>query len=294
MLPVAGAAEQPSGTAAGPNNIMRFGVTPVVLDNQLQLNSMMASYLQEKTGHRVEIIQRQTYQEIINMLADGKLDFAWICGLPYARNQDWLRLVAEPLNGFNHGKPLYRSLVIVARDSPIREFQQLRGKRYAFADRDSNSGHLVPRYQLSEMGTDPEHFFSLAIYTNAHRNVVRAVTSGLVDGGSVDSYVLHMLQEYEPELASQVRVIDQSGEFAFPPIVAGKHVPPAWVQLLKEALLGMNEPGNMAGHKLLRSLHLAGFAPGQREDYNAIAAMNEAVSRLTESGVVKPSSERSQ
>jgi len=54
-----------------------------------------------------------------------------------------------------YDEPVYYSYVIVPRDSPVQPFEELRGKRYAFSDPLSNSGHLVPRYILAEIGELP-------------------------------------------------------------------------------------------------------------------------------------------
>jgi phosphonate transport system substrate-binding protein len=209
------------------------------------------------------------------MLKSGQLDFAWICGLPYIRNSSWLEVIATAQNAFNKGRPLYRSLVIVAKDSNYKSMLDLKGKIYAFADPDSNSGHLVPRYLLSRIGTNPDDFFMAHMFTYSHSNVVRAVAEGLVDGGSVDSYVLNMLALDEPQLASQVRVIEKSDEFAFPPVVSRKGVAPALVRLVRSTLLNMG--ADSQGRELLRTLHLTGFSVSSFELYQPIAEMDEEI-----------------
>jgi len=59
-----------------------------------------------------------------------------------------------------------------------------------FSDPDSNSGFLVTRAALAERSLRPETFFAKTFFTYGHRDVIRAVGSGLAGSGSVDGYVL--------------------------------------------------------------------------------------------------------
>jgi len=57
------------------------------------------------------------------------------------------------------------------------------------------------------MGARAESFFSRAIFTFGHRNVVRAVADGLVRSGSVDGYVWEALAVIEPAQALQTALM---------------------------------------------------------------------------------------
>ncbi len=67
---------------------------------------------------------------------------------------------------------------------------------------DSNSGFLVTRALLAENRFLPGGFFSRTFFTYGHRNVIRAVASGLAQSGSVDGYVWEVMREIEPELVT--------------------------------------------------------------------------------------------
>ncbi|MCH5367586.1 PhnD/SsuA/transferrin family substrate-binding protein, partial [Escherichia fergusonii] len=76
-------------------------------------------------------------------------------------------------------KPLYQSYLIVDRDRKANDLADLKGDIHAFSDPDSNSGFLVTRAALAERALRPESFFTKAFFTYGHRNVIRAVASGL-------------------------------------------------------------------------------------------------------------------
>ncbi|MFG1420453.1 substrate-binding domain-containing protein [Roseixanthobacter liquoris] len=247
---------------------IRFGLTPVFLTSDLELLGRLQAYLQRATGSPVDLITRRTYQEITTLLVSGQLDAAWICGYPFVVHRSQLQLVAVPLW---HGKPLYQSYLIVDRDRRAESLTDLRGDIHAFSDPDSNSGFLVTRAALAEQGLRPETFFSKIFYTYGHRNVIRAVASGLAGSGSVDGYVYDVVAELEPELTSGIRILRRSEWLGFPPIAAPRiPVDENRLAALTAALLRMgNDPDGRAALSMLR---LDGFAVEPPTLFDAIAA----------------------
>lgn len=247
---------------------IRFGLTPVFLTSDLELLGRLQVYLRRATGFPVELVSRRTYQEITALLVSGQLDAAWICGYPFVAHRDALQLVAVPLW---RGQPLYQSCLIVDQDRNARDFQDLKGDIHAFSDPDSNSGFLVTRALLAEHGLKPPSFFARTFFTYGHRNVIRAVASGLAQSGSVDGYVLEVMREIEPELTSRVAILRRSEWLGFPPIAAPRHPPdPQALAALTEALARMNEDED--GKAVLAMLRLDGFAPQEASLFDPIAA----------------------
>ena len=256
---------------------LRFGLTPVILDDDRVLTRGLRAYLEEATGLPVLIVRRRTYQEITTLLLAGQIDAAWICGYPYVQFRDRLDLVAVPLW---RGRPLYRSYVIVPDDSPAERLSDLRGTIHAFSDPDSNSGWLVTTAELVRRGEDPGRFFRHVFFTYAHRKVVRAVASRLADGGSVDGYVFEVLREVEPELVARCRVLRRSPLFGFPPVACRRlDAGGETVLRLREALLAMAD--HPRGRRVLAHLRLDGFARGGPELFGSIAANARLVARAT-------------
>jgi phosphonate transport system substrate-binding protein len=250
-----------------------FGLTPVFLDSDVQLLAQLQAYLSERIGRPVNLVKRRTYQEITALLLSEQLDAAWICGFPLVQYLDRLALVAVPLY---RGQPLYQSYLIVGADRPFASFENLRGTVHAFSDPDSNSGFLVTRHLLTTMKERPESFFSRFFFTYGHRNVVRAVASGLADAGSVDGYVWDIMREIEPGLTSATRVIRKSELLGFPPVACNiRHRDSEAVRAVRQALVAM--PESDAGRALLATLRLDGFIPGEIGLFDGIARMYQEV-----------------
>jgi phosphonate transport system substrate-binding protein len=247
---------------------MRIGLTPVLLDNDTDLLEALASYLHRRTGIRVDLQRRRTYQEISALLLSNQLEAAWICGYPYVQAQGRLSLVAVPVW---NGRPQYQSYVIAAADGP-QALADLRGGIHAFSDPDSNSGWLVTAHRLALMGETPSTFFSRFFFTYGHRNVIRAVGAGLANSGSVDGYVFDLLNRREPGLTAGLAVIERSAWHGFPPIACPTEAASSDVVLaLTEALIGM--AGREDGARVLSMLGLDGFQRASPDLFASIAAM---------------------
>jgi phosphonate transport system substrate-binding protein len=155
---------------------LRVGMTPAFLHDQYGLLEDWRRYLEGKLARPIEFVQRDSYRETMDLLRQERLDFAWICDYPYVHLRGQVRLLAVPLN---QHKPLYRSYFIVpVADDKTSSLLQLKGKVFAYADPYSNTGYLVPRYQLKLAGKDPENFFARTFFTWSHRKVIDAVAAG--------------------------------------------------------------------------------------------------------------------
>lgn len=268
-----------AGAAAGfalpaqtPAGGLKIGLTAVVVREYARFFRDFRVYLSLRTGRAVSFVQRKTYAEIMDLLEQGEIQVAWICGFPFVqkREPEFLELLVAPLY---QGVPLYRSYLIVPQESRATRLKDLKGKVFAYSDPDSNSGYLVPRVQLLDAGYDPDAFFRLTFFTYNHAETVSAVAAGMADGGAVDSYVYNMVQRYEPEIADGTRVVAESRQYGFPPIVVRQGLENDTAMRLRQALVGMARDPD--GAALLERLGLDGFQPVSPSLYEPIRALSE-------------------
>ena len=246
---------------------LRIGTTAVILQDQVGFLNAWRAYLEERLDVPVRFVQRGAYRDINDLLRTEQLDFAWVCGFPYSRNRGLMRLLAMPLW---EGRPMYRSYLIVpAADRATASIGDLGGKVFAYSDPDSNSGFLVPQYELHRLSKNPATFFRRTFFTYAHSKVVLAVGQGLASGGAVDGYVWETIARQSPALAAATRVAWRSEQYGFPPLVARRSLPAAAFDAMQTALIDMS--GDPAGRSLLRTLNLDGFAPPDERVFDGIA-----------------------
>ena len=248
---------------AGAAEAVSIGLNPLFLDSDIQLLSLLQTYLAERLGRPVQLIKRRTYQEITALLLSGQLDAAWVCDDPYVQHEDQFALLAVPL--YRH-EPLYQTYVIVSEGSKAQSFDDIRGTVHAFSDPDSTSGFLVTRSLLALRHTTPAQFFRTFFFTYGHRNVVRAVATGLAESGSIDGYVWDVMREREPELINKTRVVYTSEKLGFPPIVGLKSAQETTAaKAISAAFLQM--PTDPLGRQILAILELDGFTKANPDLY---------------------------
>ena len=269
--------------AARPETI-NIGVTAVFLTHKTRFMNEWQDYLEKRLGQPVKFLQRSSYREIMDLLLDGQLDFAWICGYPYIRHKAQLRLMAVPLY---EGEPLYRSYLIVPQnDNTTTSLTDLEGKVFAFSDPDSNSGYLVPQYTLHTKGLDAKTFFRKNFFTWAHDKVVNAVAFNVADGGAVDGYVWETLALINPQLTARTRVVSKSDKFGFPPLVARIDVNSTVFSRVQAVFLKMNK--DALGSNLLKQVNLDGFTEGHPRLFDAIGHMASTFLANANAGKPKP------
>lgn len=252
---------------------VRIGLTSVFLDDQVAFLNTWREYLEARFQRPVNFVQRGSYREVVDLLREDKLDYAWVCGYPFVRHRAQLRLLAVPLY---EGKPLYQSYLIVpSSDRETRSILDLRGKVFAFSDPDSNSGFLYPNYRLIQLRERPDAFFSKSFFTWAHRKVVEAVATRLAQGGSVDGYVWETLTKFHPEFTAKTRIVEKSPEFGHPPFVARATVRAGDFATARRTLVDMADDAQ--GRALLKQLNLDGFTAGDEALFDSIAHMMKVV-----------------
>jgi phosphonate transport system substrate-binding protein len=252
--------------------------------NMYPVYAFIAGYVGRRLGRATEL----TVGERFDVFATGQADVGFICGLPYV---DLTReppapvtlLAAPVLAGARYGgRPIYYSDVIVRADSPFQRFSDLRGRRWAYNDRDSHSGYNITRYRLVQMG-ETQGFFGAVVEAGWHQRAIAMVVAGEIDAAAIDSQVLAVELRDQPELAAQVRVIDVLGPASIQPVVAGRHVPDDLQAAIQAALLGMADDADADRAVLARGFveRFVAVADGDYDDIREMVAAAAAVGFLT-------------
>ncbi|MDP2831831.1 MAG: PhnD/SsuA/transferrin family substrate-binding protein [Pseudomonadota bacterium] len=239
---------------------IRIGFTPAFVHDQHALLADWRRYMEKRLGLKVEIVQRDSYRETMDLLRLKQMDFAWVCDYPFLHLKDLVRLLAVPLY---KGQPLYRSYIIVpAGNTKVTGLKDLKNTVFAYADPLSNSGYLYPRFAIHELGENPQTFFRKTFFTWSHKKVVEAVAMGIAQGGAVDSYIWETLERISPELTRRTRIVQRSPEYGFPPFVAHRDISPELFARVQHFLLTMHQdaegaallkPGQICSHEACRA-----------------------------------------
>jgi len=222
-------------------------------------------YLEEVLGKPVKLVQRRTYKEINELLSRGSVDVAFVCTGAYiegVKNDIMTILVVPKING----RLTYQSFTIVQASSPYKNFEDLRGKIFAFTDPMSNTGYFYPLSLLKMKDETPEAYFSRTIFTYSHDRSIDAVAEGVADGASVDNIILGYAWQRDPELSRKIKIIWESEEFGMPPVVIPKQLDEEKRNKFEKLFLNIhNHP---MGRRALESLGIEKFVKPDLALYN--------------------------
>jgi len=241
-------------------------------------------YIGEKLGMRVDFVDRENYAEINALVRSGKVDVAFVCGGPYVDGHAafGMELLAAP-QAYNG--TVYYSYIIVPADSPVKNFQDLRGKSFAFTDPLSNSGKLVPTYMLARAGQTPKSFFSKVVYMGSHDKSIKAVAEKLVDGAAVDSLIWEYDNLKSPEFTAKTRIIEKSPPYGIPPVVVRPNMDPQLKEKIRAVFLNAHKDAK--GREILNHMMIDRFVLLDDRAYDSIREMKSFMDKQAGQGKVK-------
>jgi phosphonate transport system substrate-binding protein len=140
------------------------------------------NYLSRELGIKVNLRIANDYAAVIEGQRAGNVHIGYYGPASFAR----ARLTGVKIDAFvidvnTDGTKGYYSVLYVLSKSPYRTLEDLKGKNLGLVDPNSTSGNNMPRFKMSEMGTDPDTYFSKVIFTGSHENAVLALAQGTVD-----------------------------------------------------------------------------------------------------------------
>lgn len=253
------------------DDVIRIGIGTMVSPKEtLSVYNEIVNYIGKKLGKKTIIVQRPTYEQMNELVEKKYVLAAFICSGPYVEGREkfGMELLVAPQM---YNDTVYYSYFIVNKDSPIKSFDELMSKKFAFTDLRSNSGTLVPAYVLGKMNETPDTFFKEYIFTGSHDNSIEAVSLNQVDGAAVDHLVWEYLNKNRPELTARTRIIEKHGPYGIPPFVTSPETDPELKEKLKFILLNMDS--DEEGKKILSEIDIQKFVVVNDSIYESVMEM---------------------
>jgi phosphonate transport system substrate-binding protein len=245
-------------------------------DNARPIYERLAGYLATRLGRPAALLAGVDWQTRHRMLDEGRIEVAFICGLPYSQKFDRpdrpVELLCAPVMAAPRyaGRPVYFTDAIVRHESPFRSFADLRGMSWAYNDAGSHSGYNLPRHHLLALG-ETSGYFGRTVASGSHQRSIRMVLDGEVDASGIDSTVLELEARRDPSLAPRLRVVESIGPSPIPPVVVSRRLADATKARLREVFLAMHE--DPEGQAVLADGLMARFVSVRDQDYDPIRAM---------------------
>ena len=212
----------------------------------------VAELLQKETGLHFKTSVATSYAAVIEAMGAGKVDIGWLATFSYVLAKDKydveLLLVVQ-----RFGSPFYRGQIMVRADSGINSLDSLQGKRFAFVDPASTSGHLYPKTLLLSKGLDPKTFFSKTIFAGSHNAVVLSIYKGEVDGGAAYDGSRAAVAKSYPDVFDKIKVLAYTKEIPNDTVSVRKELPEGLKVQLRNGLKKISD--SPKGSKVLKRLY---------------------------------------
>lgn len=271
LLPLAlilGAAATP---AAAQTATLRVSAIPDEAPTELQRKfKPLGEYLQKETGLAVQFTPVTDYAAVVEGLASGKIDLAWLGGFTFVQARLRTQGQARPIVQRAEDEK-FTSRFIVPVDSPAKTLADLKGKNFAFGSPSSTSGHLMPRFFLQQAGINPETDFKAVAFSGAHDATVAFVASGRAEAGVLNASVWDKLTEAGNPNIAKVRVLATTPPYFDYNWTVRPGLDAAITKKLADAFLKLDAI-NPAHQEILGLQRASKFIPTQSSNYDGIEA----------------------
>ena len=239
----------------------------------------LANYLAAQLNRPVELRTVDSWEGLAKSLAAGETDIALMgpWGYVLANNEAGAQVVSTILYD---DKPEYFAIIVTHPNSGIKTLADLKGKTFAFGDKGSTSGYLIPTHYFMTQGINPATYFSKVLYTK-HQAIETQVAQGVLDAGADYNRNRNAMIEQGLIKAAQSVIIWQSAPLPNDAVAVSKTLfaDKALVARLQAALSKVGEAQKTQPNLL--PPHYTGFVTRDNSFYKPIRDAGLATGILT-------------
>ncbi len=236
---------------------------------QMERYKPLARYLSGKIGRNVELSVLTRYGNIIDNFSILGLDGAFFGSFTYVLAHEKLGVVPLVRPENMDGTSTYYGLIFTRKDSGIKSAKDMEGKVFAFVDRATTAGHLLPLSYFRENGIDDYmRFLGEAYFTGTHDDAIYDVLNKRADIGAAKNTVVFSLAETDKRIIEDLHIIERSPEVPQNGLAVKKDLDVSVRNKLKEVLLEMNEDPD--GKKILKGFGAKRFIETSDKDYSGV------------------------
>jgi phosphonate transport system substrate-binding protein len=253
-----------------PVQTLRIGLIPEQnLFSQKRRYEPLAEYLSREVEARIVLKILSRYGNIIENFVSNDLDGAFFGSFTGALAHRRLGVEALARPEYLDGTSTYHGLLFVRRESGIRSGEGMKGKRFAFVDKATTAGWLLPLHYFRTQGIDDHHSWLRETYfTGTHEGAIYDVLDRKADIGAAKNTVFQRLAGSDPRLFDELTILARSPDVPENALCVRKDLDGALKTKLKETLLHMHQ--DKEGKEVLKLFGAARFITTTEEDYRVV------------------------
>ena len=205
------------------------------------------------------------YEQVYEALKKEKIQLAWLGSVFFAKQKEWAIPIVCPEWS---GRSSYRGQILVHRDSEIKSFQDLVGKRFAFVSRTSSSGYIFPLAFLRTKGIDTDSFSEFA-FLDKHSTVAYSIMAKQFDAGATYDGILK--EESLRQHSDKFKTLGKTAFIHNEPIVIHPKYQEIWSETIRTALINFSIDRKKPSIDTIPNL--TGFQRVTKQNYEALRQM---------------------
>lgn len=230
----------------------------------------LVEYLARATGLPIRQVFPGTFDEHMEMVAQGQIDISFTNPFVY------IRMARQGATGFartirSSGRADFRSEIICRSDNQtLTTLADCRGKRWIAVDPISAGGYLFALAHFHDLGIHRQDFAEIAFAPGPggkQENVVLSVLAGKYDFGTIREGTLDVLKGRID--MDQIRVLARTRAYPEWLFAARKGLDPATVDKIAQAMFAL-DPRVPEHAIVLRNARLARIIPATDRDFDPV------------------------
>ncbi len=236
---------------------------------QLERYEPLSDYLSKKMGMHIKLKVLTRYGNIIENFVASKMDGAFFGSFTYTLAH--ARLGVEPLARPEtaDGRSTYYGLLFVRKDSGIKDAKDMRGKTFAFVDKATTAGYLLPLAYFKTHGiADYKTYFKETYFAGTHENAIHDVLNKLADVGAAKNTIYYHLSNIESRVRNELVVLARSPDVPENGLAVRPDLDPSIKSRLKDSLTSMHDDHD--GMEVLKAFGAKRFIETTDKDYENV------------------------
>ena len=236
---------------------------------QLDRYEPVAAYLSRRIGADIRLKVLTRYGNIIDNFVSAGLDGAFFGSFSYALAH--VKLGVEPIARPEtaDGTSTYYGMIMVRKDEGIKTAQDMKGKVFAFVDRATTAGYLLPLAYFEENGIDDyRKFLGETYFAGTHEAAIYDLLDKRADICAAKNTVFARLAARDKRLTQELVVLARSPDVPENGLAIRKDFDGDIKSELKKALLTMDK--DPEGVSVLRQFGAKRFIETTNADYAGV------------------------
>jgi phosphonate transport system substrate-binding protein len=208
---------------------------------QLKRYEPLANYLSKKIGMYIELKVLTRYGNIIDNFVSLNMDGAFFGSFTYALAH--AKLGVEPLARPEtvDGRSTYYGVLFVRKDSGIKNARDMERKTFAFVDKATTAGYLLPLAYFKAHGiADYKTYCEKTYFAGTHQNAIHDVLDKIADIGAAKNTVYYYLANIESKVRNELVVLERSPDVPENGLAVRRDLEDSIKHKLKDSLINMH------------------------------------------------------